>query len=59
MHIQDPFVFCHEVKHLIFKMFEFFSALDTFLCCPYFAAVVVAAAETRAEYKPNGSSVHV
>ena len=42
------------------QRFEFFSSFDTLLCCPYFAAVVVATAVgTQVEYKPDGSSVHV
>ena len=37
---------------------ESFSNLDNLLCFP-FAAVVVAIAETQAECKPDGGSIHI
>ena len=37
---------------------ESFSDHDNMLCFPS-TAVVVAAAETQAEYKPDGDSVHI
>ena len=41
------------------QRFELFSALDTLLCCPYFAVVDVAAVENQAEYKPDSGSVPI